>query len=120
MRQTSIAVFKQIQEEGLLSRLRFDVYSALYKRGPCTALELYKSCFEGTHRDHSITPRFSELERAGVIAATEERPCRVSGRNVTVWQTTNNLPVKFDKPKRTKCKHCNGKGYTEEAQGKLI
>jgi hypothetical protein len=119
VRKTSIEVFKQIEAEGLLSKLRFDVYSALFEFGPCTALELYDRCFSKTSRDHSITPRFSELERLGVIQPLKERSCNVSGRNVMVWDVTDRLPLKLDKPKKRKCHACNGRGYHQEEQVRM-
>lgn len=111
IRQTSIDVYHQIEAEGLLSKLRLEVYKALFKSGPCTALELYSRAFKGTHRDHSITPRFSELEASGVIRSVGETKCKISGRTVILWDVTSKLPEKIKKPTKIKCKHCNGKGF---------
>lgn len=99
-RQTSIEVYHQIEAEGLLSRLRLDVYRALFHEGPMTQMEtcrlLQKTTLPYT-LDHSILPRFAELKRAGVITETEERTCSVTGRNVLTWDVTNNLPKKLEK-----------------------
>lgn len=119
-RHTSIETFKAITESGLVSKLRKEVYIALFECGESTALELYTERFKNKYRDHSITPRFSELEKIGIVESVYERPCKISGRNAIVWITNNNMPIKLEKPKRFQCKHCNGKGYSEETQSKLF
>lgn len=115
-RPTSILSFNTIVENGLLSKMKLQVYSALYEHGPATALELYTRCFKETHRDHSITPRFSELERMGVVRNVRERICTQSGSLAIEWETTDKLPAKLEKPHREKCKTCNGKGYIQTQQ----
>jgi DNA-binding MarR family transcriptional regulator len=117
MRSTSINVYKQIEAEGLLSKRRFEVYRAIYNKGPMTQNETLHYL---NAPQSSITPRFAELERMGVIKAIGERSCSITGRVVLVWQTTNNLPVKYEKAKKIKCKSCNGKGYHIEQQQKMF
>ena len=107
-RSTSIETYRQIESEGLLSRLRFDVYKVLFNGGPMTQGEVVDR-FGGVPRP-SITPRFAELERFGVIESIGERPCRVTGRKSMVWQTNDRLPVKPQEQLKLKCPHCNGKG----------
>lgn len=102
MRSTSAAVYQQIQNEGLLSKLRFLVYAALYvNKEPKTAHEIWhqlrdKAARRGDARINGITPRFSELERLGAIKSVGERPCTITGRICTVWITTNDLPKKSE------------------------
>lgn len=103
-RQTSIDAYNTIKENGLLSYLRFQVYEALYMSGPMTAQETWHylrnvSAMNGDARINGITPRFSELERLGVIKENLIRPCNISGRNVTEWIVTNSLPSKLEKKK---------------------
>lgn len=117
-RQTSIDVYREIEAEGLLSKRRWEAYSTLFNHGPITAMETARK-IPGT-LDHSISPRFAELKRMGLIREVGERACRITGRNCIIWDVTNNLPIKFEKPKRIKCSHCKGKGYFEEVQGKLF
>lgn len=117
IRQTSIEVYKQIEAEGLLSKRRFEIYRCVFNNGPLTQMEAAR--FTGL-LDHSVTPRFAELERQGVITTVGERKCSITGRRVLIWDVTDRLPSKFEKPKRTKCKHCDGKGYFEEQQSKLF
>lgn len=118
MRETSIQVFHQIEAEGLLSKMRFMVYSIVVNKGPLTIAEASK--YVPLIDSRSISPRFAELERVGCIAAIGRKICSVTGREVILWETTNKLPVKLEKPERHKCKTCDGKGYTEETQAKLF
>lgn len=93
VRSTSIAVYRKIKEDGMLSRLRWVVYEALYHFGPCTQAELWSEHLSNFERN-SIAPRFSELEDRGVIKAIGERPCRYSrmSQNSIVWDVTAELP----------------------------
>lgn len=113
-RQTSVETYHQIIEEDLLSPLRAKVYSYLHAHGPCTANELVKAmALQGQKtksRDY-FAQRLSELRECGVVAEVGKRSCAVTGRTAIIWQTTNRLPINFEKQKKTKCKTCNGKGY---------
>lgn len=99
-RQTSIEAYNEIKDEGLLRRLQFQVYDALYSNGPMTQGELTAHAFPGTDKTVT-TPRFAELAKLGVIAVVGKRPCRISGRNCMVWDVTTALPEKPEK-KETK------------------
>lgn len=115
-RQTSIDVYHQIESEGLLSQRRWQVYETLYHHGPLTAMEtgrLIKSAL-----DHSISPRFAELKRLGVIEEVGRRHCTITGRISLIWATTENLPRKRVKDDKIICSHCNGKGHI--SQGRLF
>lgn len=123
IRDTSIEVFRQIESEGLLSRLRFEVYSFLYKNGPMTCRELMLAMMRGKSfviAGGSLSTRFSELERIGVIKNIGVRTCRESGRIAIEWDVTSKLPLKLEKPARHKCKSCGGKGYLEETQTRMF
>jgi hypothetical protein len=108
-RETSIRVFNQIKEEGILCKRKLQVYQALFDQGPLTQSEVIN--IFGTKLSNSIRPRFAELERMGAIQVTGERVCTVTGRMVLTWDVTKNMPVKVKKPKKIKCEHCNGKGH---------
>jgi hypothetical protein len=111
MRKTSLQTYRQIESEGLLSALRFEVYSAIYRaEEPITQGECWATYFPHRQR-HDVAPRFAELEARGVIASVGERVCRVTGRRCMVWATTNNLPKEPPKKAKVKCEHCAGKGF---------
>jgi Fe2+ or Zn2+ uptake regulation protein len=95
VRHTSKQVFKQINDEGLLSQKRLFIYRELYKHGPATANELYK---KGTYPDTSqanIYARLNELRERGVATEITERKCDITNRKAIVWDVTAKLPKDF-------------------------
>lgn len=107
-RRTSAEAYRHIAEEGLLSKMRFRVYEALYNvnlrtREPCTAQEL-ASTFPASDRNSSVGlnlhARLGELRARKVVAECGERKCRVTGRNAILWHVTDSLPVTPDKSDR--------------------
>lgn len=99
MRETSIETYHAIKENGLLSRMRFVVYECIYNHQPLTQSEAWSflKISHGIKSGQNITPRFAELKNHGVITESGVRPCKITGRNCIEWQTTNNLPIKFER-----------------------
>ena len=97
MRQTSIDAYNKIKNEGLLSELRFEVYSVIFKNGPITQGEAAKHFMHGDR--NVVSPRFAELNRRGVICCVGSRPCKVTGINCMIWDSTGKLPVEPEKKK---------------------
>ena len=98
-RQTSIDCYNQIKEEGLLSNMRFRVYSALLVMGkPSTTREVY----ETMNVIKQEATRFTELRKLGVIYEVQNRTCTVTGRTSIEWDLTDRLPVNIKKSNRTK------------------
>jgi hypothetical protein len=122
MRETSIEAYRTIQENGLLSERRWQVYNTLFLNGPLTTGEIWKYYFSVHTKipQNSINPRLSELSRLGVIRAVGTKKCTVTGHTCTIWDVTANLPVKSEKAHREKCRTCGGKGYVEHAQTKMF
>lgn len=121
VRPTSIQTYREIRDSGLLSKRRWEVYDALYEHGPCTANELFKKWkVRSFVTQQNIHPRLGELRELGVVAELEKRRCEVTGREAYVWITTDDMPVKFEKPKLYKCTHCKGKGTFTEQQTKMF
>ena len=85
-RSTSSQAWKQINEQGLLPKMRLDVYNWIYSNGPATAREIER----GTNRH--ANKRLSELRLQGVIQETRTRICNVTGRSVIEWDVTDSLP----------------------------
>jgi hypothetical protein len=108
-RATSLAAYRAIQENGLLSKRRFEVYDAIVHHGPITQGETWKEHFLNKQR-HDIGPRFAELERRGVIRIVGTRPCRVTGRSAYIYEATDALPIDPPKEETEDCPHCHGKG----------
>lgn len=96
-RSTSIEVYYQIKEEGLLSRERMRVYQWLFHNGPATAGEAAAGL--GAVRN-DVATRLTELRNRRVAQELGERACRVTGRPVICWDVTAHLPVEPPKVPR--------------------
>ena len=95
VRRTSADVYRKIEESGVLSRRRLEVYWAVFFHGPLTSAEAVRVRQE--HRGlraprESIAPRFSELKRQGAVREVETRPCRVTGEVSLAWDITGDPP----------------------------
>jgi hypothetical protein len=88
-RQTSVEVWKKINQQGLLPQMRLDVYNWLYRHGPATRNEVADSI--GMVRNDAST-RLRELKIQGVVYEVRERPCTVTGHVIIEWDVTANLP----------------------------
>jgi hypothetical protein len=94
-RFTSVQVYQQIEAEGLLSKMRWQVYSWLFKNGPATGSEVN----EGLDMPHGHK-RLSELQQQGVVIEVGTKECSVSGREAISWDVTDSLPKTFIPSKR--------------------
>jgi predicted transcriptional regulator len=98
-RQTSIDCFNEIKRNGLLSKMRFEVYSALLSMGkPSTTREVYQTM----NVLKQEATRFTELRNLGVIYEVQNRKCTVTGRTSIEWDLTDRLPVNFKNKNKTK------------------
>ena len=103
-RQTSIDCYNEIKEQGLLSKMRFEVYSALLSMGkPSTTREVY----ETMNVIKQEATRFTELRNLGVIYEVQNRKCTITGRTAIEWGLTNNLPINIKKPTTTEKQRVN-------------
>jgi len=98
-RQTSIDCYNQIKQEGLLSKMRFKVYSALLSMGkPSTTREVYET-MDVVKQEAT---RFTELRKLGVIYEVQNRKCTITGRTSIEWDLTDRLPINLKKSNKTK------------------
>lgn len=70
--------------------------------------------------DSQVRARLNELREIGVAQEVGKRECRVTHQNVILWDVTRSLPLKLERPRKKKCHHCHGRGYTMEVQAKLF
>jgi len=100
IRDTSIQAYYTIRDKGLLPERRFQVYTIIFNHGPITQNETQAEYFKSHRSTNSgtITTRFSELERMGVIESIGTRECKISGYDALVYIVTSNLPKKLPKP----------------------
>ena len=101
IQQTSVDVYNNIKNNGLLSSLRFKVYDVIYANGPITQGEVWSKFFQERQR-HDIGPRFAELVKLGVIQQVGTRPCEYTGVESLTWSVTGELPKKLEKTKTMK------------------
>jgi hypothetical protein len=101
-KSTSTDAYRDIVANGLLSKLKLDVYASLHETGPQTANEVWARLrLQGKkHALSTITPRFAELKRLGVIFEYETRICGVTGVKCWSWQCTGRLPVRTERAPR--------------------
>ena len=88
-RKTSIECYNEIKANGLLSKMRFKVYEALFKIGkPSTAREIYQTM----NLAKMEATRLTELRNLGLIYESNTRTCKVTGRKSIEWELTDKLP----------------------------
>ena len=98
-RQTSIDCYNEIKRNGSLSKMRFEVYSALLSMGkPSTTREVY----ETMNVLKQEATRFTELRKLGVIYEVQNRKCTITGRTSIEWDLTDKLPVSIKNTNKTK------------------
>tara|TARA_R110002167_G_scaffold70851_1_gene200075 strand:- start:2435 stop:2848 length:414 start_codon:yes stop_codon:yes gene_type:complete len=103
-RQTSIDCYNKIQRNGLLSKMRFEVYSALLSMGkPSTTREVYQTM----NVLKQEATRFTELRKLGVIYEVQNRKCTITGRTSIEWDLTDRLPINFKNKNKTKKQRIN-------------
>ena len=98
-RSTSIEAFNAIRDGGLLSKMRWETYAALYRIRPATAGEISEELTRGgtpagggRAGPGNVSARLVELQELGVVQEVGQRTCRVTGRDVILWTTTDQLP----------------------------
>lgn len=98
-RSTSVEVYHQIVENGLLTHQKALVYKHLYHHGPLTGRELTKALAEPGETATSYHKRLSELRDLGVVKECPVRECAVSGNAALTWDVTDALPTKVQRAK---------------------
>lgn len=104
VRQTSIAVYRQIEANGLLSLRRWEVYKWLYHNGPATGREAIRGARTADHGPviSQTRARLTELRDMGVIEEIGTTIDKVTGHEVILWDVTNQLPRKLPSRKAGK------------------
>lgn len=102
IRQTSIDVYNQILDEGLLSKKRFEVYDYLYKSGPKTGAQISLAMRSYQQVSETVRNRLTELVKLGVVAELGIVTCPVTDRKVFLYDVTDKLPVDYERPMTSK------------------
>lgn len=89
-RETSIAAYTEMRESGVLGGIRLNVVKILSQYGPLTQAEVSERT--GNKIQRSVTPRFAELKKMGVIEEVGEKICPISGAETYIWDLTGRQP----------------------------
>lgn len=83
MRETSLAAFQEIQQDGTLGARQKQALEILIQHGPLTGNEVsHKAGLPG------LWKRLSELEDLGLVRSVGKRRCAVTGRQAMTWEVT--------------------------------
>lgn len=96
-RDTSIEAYHIIQENGLLKKLKWQVYDYVYHNGPCTGKQVDMALSSPTQNSGVFSTRLSELRDMGVMEEVGKIKCHITGHSVILWDVTSSLPVKVRK-----------------------
>jgi len=91
VRDTSIEAFRNLVENGVLSKRRAEAYSILYQHGPMTSNEVFQhaNLHGNPNYRHNTNARMTELRDLGVAAEIGTATCKVTKRRVILWDVTS-------------------------------
>jgi hypothetical protein len=111
VRETSLETYRTIQENGLLSKRRWQAYDYVFKHGPCTMRQANKAFASQGANSSSIMSRFGELREMGVFRITGTTKDPETGNLMDIYEVVPGaLPKKLTKVVKNKCPHCKGTG----------
>ncbi len=127
MIDTSVDAYREAVYSGIISKRRFQIIEVLYKVGkPLTTSEVFTHLIRDIGlrklQQNSITPRFVELERLGIIEKLPSRPCSITSILCHPWELTGRIPGSkkerselLDKGKHSgkSCLKCYQRGYRD-------
>ncbi len=94
-RETSVQVYREIRDEGLLKKAQLRAYGALYENGPCTSREL--DGFLGVLSNglkRAQQPVVKMMVEMGVAQEIGYTKCSVTQRRVLYYDVTAKHPKK--------------------------
>lgn len=98
-RQTSIEAYRAIEESGLLSKRRWEVYRHVWHHGPLTQNEAARILTPG-NVSGTISGRFSELKEMGLLIEVGKKNDPITGKSNYLWDATDRR-VPIIKEKKT-------------------
>lgn len=103
-RITSIETYKAVLASGIINKRREEVYKALYENPHSTGNEIYQILNVNKSKSplSQSRARFTELRDMGLIEETGKRPCKVTGRVVICYRTTDFTGRELPKEKSRK------------------
>ena len=110
--QLSVEVYREIEAEGLVSRLQLQVLKVIWESTtPLTVNEI--GLRVGTTQRTTFAPRVRELELMDVIEKCGKRRCGITKRKGYVFRMTGRRPRKRIRP--AACPLCHGTGKMAES-----
>ena len=91
MRTTSKQAYKEIIDDGTLSKRQEEVYKIVYQYGPISGRKIDTMVKGGWKR-------LSELERMKVIRPEKAPRDEITGKHAILWVVTGNAPIKAPRP----------------------
>ncbi len=104
VRDTSIEAYREIRDNGLLSRKRLEVYDILYRHGPLTGAQVSKRSAGHSAVSETVRNRITELRDMGAVTECGTVDCPITGKRVILWDVTANLPTALPTKKTKKDK----------------
>lgn len=101
-RLTSREAYRRIEQEGLLTKSRLEIYQIVYHNGPMTAMQIFTH-LEGVLRSPGdVRSRCSELRELNVLKEVAIVVCPINGSTVIQWDVTDGLPIDLPRPETWK------------------
>lgn len=96
-RETSIAIYRELEANGTLSRKRLEVARDIAYNGPTTAGETWRRLTKpGPQKfTDSYRQRFIELGDRQVAVMIGKRRCAVTQKSCDQWELTGRMPQDF-------------------------
>lgn len=96
VRDTSIQTYNEINNNGLLSNRRLEVYKVIYNYGPLTSAEAYNIMNKDKPKSTLISQsraRFTELRDMKCLKELGTKTCDITGKKAILWDVTSSLPI---------------------------
>lgn len=90
MRKTSIESYQELVDSGRLKGVQAEIVRVLAEQGVAMSAGEVASRLRSYQLD-SVRPRFAELAKAGIVREAGERKCKVTGKQVIVWEFANGV-----------------------------
>lgn len=96
-RQSSIDVWKEINNGGYIGRKQLQVYNVIYKHGPMSGAEVSKFMRIAGQRKNleseNVRNRITELVKLGIVREIGRDICPISNRSVLFFEVSGEMPA---------------------------
>lgn len=103
-RKTSNDVYFEIMNNGLLSKMREEVYECLFNYGPMTGAEVSVLVKKKGGVSETVRNRLTELREMDAVDELGTTLCPITGRKVILWVTSGRKPRPLARKKTKRSK----------------